>query len=129
QRSNSGDDIFRAPEILREPSSKQVQLGGKIVLRVEATAMPLPSYQWYCNGVKVVGATSDRLVIAKSRRNHGGAYTCEIKDFVGKVMTRAAMISFLTEKIPDVEIGPKSASVPAGKSFTFSIVSPAADKL
>jgi hypothetical protein len=123
------DEIFKAPEIAREPSSKQVKLGGKISLRIDATGKPLPSFQWYQNGIKIIGATNERLMINKSRRNHSGAYTCEVKNFVGKVMSRAAMVSFYAEKIPDIVIGPKNAAIESGKPFKFEIIEPSADKL
>lgn len=124
-----GDDIFQAPEITRDPSSKQVRLGAKLLLRITATGKPLPSYQWFHNGIKVIGATSERFMINKTRRNHAGAYTCEVKNFVGKVMSRAAMMSFFTERLPDIEVTPKTANVQAGKPFRFEISSPTADKL
>lgn len=125
-----GDEIFKAPTILREPMSKQVRLGGKILIRVTATGLPLPSYQWYFNGIKIAGATSDRYMVNKCRRQHAGAYTCEVKNFVGKLMSRAAMISFFTEKtVPDVEVNPKAATVQAGKAFRFEITAPEAEAL
>jgi len=123
------DEVFEAPVIVREPTSRQVTLGGKLTLRINATGRPLPSFQWFCNGRKISGANSDRYNVNRTRREHGGAYTCEVKNYAGKVMSRAAMISFLTERVPDIVIEPSIASIPIGKPFKFRVASPGLDVL
>lgn len=123
------DDIFQAPVIVREPVSRQVALGARLTLRVTATGKPLPSFQWFLNGKKISGANSDRLMVNKTRRDSLGAYTCEAKNFVGKTMSRAAMVSFLAETIPNIIVEPAVASVPTGKPFRFRIAEPGPDKL
>lgn len=125
------DEIFTAPVIHREPVSKQVYLGQKISLRVTATGKPLPSFQWYLNGKKVSGATSDRFMVNKSRRDQAGAYTCEAKNFVGSTMSRAAMITFLTMKVPELKIAFSSTDtrINAGMPCKISVVSPTMDLL
>jgi len=115
------DDIFEAPTLTREPTAKQVSLGGSLTIRVTATGRPMPSYQWYLNGKKISGATSDRYRVNKTRREHGGNYTCEVKNYVGRVMSRPAMISFLVEKVPPLVIEPAMAEIPAGQPFTFRV--------
>ncbi len=128
-QNQNADEVFQPPKILREPQSRQVPLSGKISLRVTATGKPLPDYQWYHNGKKIAGATSDQLVLQHLRRDQGGAYTCEAKNFVGKVMSRAAMVSFLPEQLPELIVEPAEAKIPEGRSFSFRIVSPDANKL
>lgn len=123
------DEVFEAPVIIREPTSRQVTLGGKLTLRIIATGKPLPSFQWFCNGRKISGANSDRYNVNKTRREHGGAYTCEVKNYAGKVMSRAAMISFLAERVPDIVIEPSVASIPTGKPFKFRVASPGLEAL
>lgn len=117
------DEIFQAPVFVREPTAKQVSLGGKLTLRVVAEGKPRPSYQWYLNGKKISGATSDRYMVNKTRREHAGSYTCEAKNFVGKTSTRGAMVAFLMERIPDLVVAPASATVPMGQPFCFKITS------
>jgi len=125
------DEIFTAPIILREPTSKQVYLGQKISLRITATGKPLPSFQWYLNGRKISGATSDRYMVNKSRRDQAGAYTCEAKNFVGSSMSRAAMITFLTMKVPELKIAFSSPSttIITGSPCKISLISPTKDIL
>ena len=123
------DDVFEPPVLTREPSAKQVSLGGRLSLRVTATGKPMPSYQWYLNGKKISGATSDRYMVNKTRREHGGNYSCEVKNYVGRVMSRAAMISFIAERIPTLIIEPALAEIPAGKPFRFTVTGAPPEKL
>jgi hypothetical protein len=123
------DDIFVAPTLTREPTAKQVSLGGRLSLRVTATGRPMPSYQWYLNGKKISGATSDRYMVNKTRREHGGNYTCEVKNYVGRVISRPAMISFLVERVPQLLIEPAVAEIPAGHPFRFQVTGAPPEKL
>lgn len=123
------EDIFQAPVITRDPSSRQAKLGSRVVLRVTAEGRPLPSYQWFHNGKKISGANSDRLTLTKVRHQAIGAYHCEVKNFVGKAVTRAAMLSFFTQRIPKLEIGPENSKLEEGKPFTLSVTSPAPKEL
>jgi hypothetical protein len=123
------ESIFQPPTIVREPQSRQAKLGSRVVLRVEASGKPLPSYQWFHNGKKISGANSDRLTLVKVRRPAIGAYHCEAKNFVGKAVSRAAMLSFFTARIPKLVIGPELSKLHEGKPFTLSVTSPSAADL
>lgn len=127
--NNPVDEVFQAPKILREPQSRQVPLSGKVTLQITATGKPLPDYQWYHNGKKIAGAMQNRLTIQHLRRDQGGAYHCEVKNHAGSVMSRAAMISFLAERLPELIVEPAEAKIPEGRPFSFRIVSPDANKL
>lgn len=118
------DEIFLPPQITREPMSRQVVLGGKLTLRVTASGRPLPSFQWYLNGKKVSGANSDRLVVNKTRRDNAGAYTCEAKNFMGSAMSRAAMVSFLAKRVPELVVKAQSGEAEIGKPFKIWVESP-----
>jgi hypothetical protein len=123
-QKDSALEAFSPPKILREPQSRQIPLSGKIAIRISATGNPLPSFQWFHNGKKIAGANSDMLVINHLRRDQGGAYTCEVKNIAGKALSRAAMISFLPEKLPELLVEPAEAKIPVGRPFEFKIVSP-----
>lgn len=116
------DEIFQAPVITREPSSRQCKLGSNVVLRISATGKPLPSYQWFHNGKKISGANTDRLTISKARRASAGAYHCEAKNHVGKAVSRQCMVSFYLNKVPKLVIEPKDARVEEGKPITLKVV-------
>ncbi len=119
----SSDEIFKIPKITREPANKQMKIGQKLILRVEAQGVPSPTYQWYQNGIKIPGAVNNSFVIVKTRGNNGGAYTCEAKNFVGSVMSKSAMISFFAaNKLPPLKIEPENLIVALGKACKFRLV-------
>lgn len=115
------DDIFQAPVIEREPSSRQCKLGSNVVLRITASGKPLPSYQWFHNGKKIAGANTDRLTLSKVRRAAAGAYHCEAKNHVGKAVSRQCMLSFYLSKIPKLVVEPKAVKVEEGKPITLKV--------
>ena len=118
----SSDEIFKIPKITREPANKQMKIGQKLILRVEAQGVPSPTYQWYQNGIKIPGAVNNSFVM-KTRGNNGGAYTCEAKNFVGSVMSKSAMISFFAaNKLPPLKIEPENLIVALGKACKFRLV-------
>jgi hypothetical protein len=115
------EDIFQAPVIEREPSSRQCKLGSNVVLRITASGKPLPSYQWFHNGKKITGANTDRLTLSKVRRAAAGAYHCEAKNHVGKAVSRQCMLSFYLSKIPKLVVEPKAMKVEEGKPITLKV--------
>lgn len=116
------DDIFQAPEIVREPSSRQAKLGSNVVLRITATGKPLPSFQWFHNGKKISGANSDRLTLSKVRRASAGAYHCEARNHAGKAVSRQCMLSFFTQKVPKLVLDHRELSIPEGKPISLKVV-------
>lgn len=123
-RKEPQSEVFQAPVIQREPASRQAKLGSRVVIRVVAAARPLPSYQWFHNGQKIVGANSDRLTIMKIRRTQIGAYHCEVKNFVGKAASRPCMISVFAAREQELVIGPAEIQAEAGKPFSLKVLSP-----
>lgn len=116
------EEIFQAPVIVREPTSRQCKLGSNVVLRITATGKPLPSYQWFHNGKKISGATSDRLTLNKVRRDAVGAYHCEAKNFVGKAASRQCMLSFFLNKVPKLVVEPREIKVEEGKPVVLKVL-------
>ncbi len=116
--------IFQAPEIIREPSSRQARLGSNVVLRITATGKPLPSYQWYHNGKKISGANTDRLTLNKVRRASAGAYHCEAKNHAGKAVSRQCMLSFFTQKVPKLVLDSRMLEVEVGKPIALKVLTP-----
>ncbi|MGZ3656331.1 MAG: immunoglobulin domain-containing protein [Bdellovibrionota bacterium] len=123
------EEIFKAPVISREPSSRQAKLGSRVVLRITASGKPIPSFQWFHNGKKISGANTDRLTLTKVRRGAIGAYHCEAKNFVGKAVSRVAMLTFFTQRIAKLVISPEKCRVVEGKPFTLSVTAPSAEEL
>ncbi len=124
EKEEKKEEIFQAPKIVRDLSSKQLKLGTRLSLRVVATGRPMPSYQWYFNGKKISGANTDRLSIPKARHSHTGNYSCEVFNVAGRVTSRSAMVSFLSQSISSLVIAPGSSMVVEGKPFRLKVINP-----
>jgi len=118
------ENVFQAPEIVREPSSRQVKLGSNVVLRITATGKPVPSFQWFHNGKKIAGAVTDRLNLNKVRRSAAGAYHCEAKNHVGTAVSRESMLGFFTQSVPKLVLNVSELHVEEGKPITLKLVPP-----
>ena len=75
------------PEISKSMKSKFFDLAEKqpLYLDVQAEGSPPPSYQWYLNGVALPGEDHKTLNIGQIRKEHAGAYTCEVSNMAGSV--------------------------------------------
>jgi uncharacterized repeat protein (TIGR03803 family) len=71
-------------------SSKCV--GSKASFRVMATGTRL-SYQWYKNGVLIVGATSNTYSISSVALADSGKYTCVVQNGCSQIVSAAAKLS------------------------------------
>ncbi len=128
QRIEEGGS-FEAPAIHRDPVNRRVKLGAKVVLRVHATGRPLPTYQWFHNGKKIADAEGDQLEIEKVRRLSAGSYHCEVKNLAGKAVSKACMITVITQEIPAIVVEPRESAVEEGRPQTLRVVSPGTDAL
>lgn len=61
--------LFLVPvEIIRQPPSEiVVEIHQHVELSFEVTGFPNPNFQWFCNSVKLDGATSNPLIFRKFR--------------------------------------------------------------
>lgn len=63
----------------------------KVVLTAEAEGTKPFTYQWYRNNVKVVGETSEKLVITDPKAT--GVYHCVIRNSAGETKTPTVRLS------------------------------------
>lgn len=76
-----------APVILRQPRSATLKAGGSETLRVQATAVPEPGYQWLRDGKPIAGATKTTLSVAAP-----GNYTVRVSNASGTQTSEVARI-------------------------------------
>lgn len=125
-RNDDGGDAFKPPVIQRQPNAATVKEGARIRLQVNATGVPRPSYSWKHNGSPISGAIGNVLVIPVARRNHQGAYICEISNCAGSVESRMVTVTVNKKEIednselPTVEVSPREFEATPGESFTFT---------
>ncbi len=88
------------PSISTQPVSESVNLGSIATFSVNATGVPLPSYQWQLNGTNVSasaanisGATSPTLTISNTQLADAGNYTVVITNGSGSITSIAAPLA------------------------------------
>ncbi len=76
-----------APRLLTNPESQRVLEGNSVLLAVEHTAEPRPSYQWLFNKTPLTGATNRVLQLANVRHSADGEYQLQIANDLGNLTT------------------------------------------
>ncbi len=76
-----------APSISALTSSQAAFAGASLTLSVTASGFPLPSYQWYKDGVAIPGATSSTYTIDNIDGADAGDYTVVIDNGIGSPVT------------------------------------------
>jgi sugar lactone lactonase YvrE len=99
-----------APTVTTQPVGQSVSLYSSATLSVEATGVPIPSYQWYLNGSPVAGATNPTLAIPEVLPTDLGSYYVTLTNSSGSVNSGAVTLSS-----PDVP--PGAPSGPTGPFF------------
>lgn len=66
-----------APIFLNSLAHQAVVQGSTLVLSAHATGVPTPSYRWYFNGARIVGAVGPQYTITGVQQGHEGAYTVQ----------------------------------------------------
>ncbi len=111
-----------APAIARQPAPQTAATGSTVVLNVEASGTPTPSYQWRRNGAAITGATGAMLVIKNAAAADAGTYSVVATNSVGTVTSANATLALsndsyfghllnlsirtsLTSDVPDFTVG------------------------
>ena len=100
-----GDDgrvrsvLLAAPVYALQPASALVNLGDALVLSATSSTLPMPTYQWYKDGVALTngsgisGATTATLTIANVKATTAGSYTVVATNAYGSTTSDAAVIT------------------------------------
>ncbi|XP_024279377.1 mucosa-associated lymphoid tissue lymphoma translocation protein 1 isoform X4 [Oncorhynchus tshawytscha] len=86
------------PHIAVHPAPQTVRQGERLTLSCTAFGIPTPHYQWYRNGLPLLGKTTDTLQIENAESDHRGTYLCYVSNVQEERWTEAA----------DVEIVPSN---------------------
>ena len=82
-----------APTILTQPQSQTAMVGGSVRFSVTAADQPTPTYQWYCNGGAINGATGDTLRLTNVQPSDAASYVVVVSNDVGNVTSHAATLT------------------------------------
>uniref|UniRef100_A0A8C8JGR5 Uncharacterized protein n=1 Tax=Oncorhynchus tshawytscha TaxID=74940 RepID=A0A8C8JGR5_ONCTS len=73
------------------------QQGERLTLSCTAFGIPTPHYQWYRNGLPLLGKTTDTLQVTPS--DHRGTYLCYVSNVQEERWTEAADVEIATDKV------------------------------
>lgn len=76
-----------ALQIRSQPASQAIQLGLVFGLSVDAVGPGTLTYQWFRNGVALLGATSSAYSIGTAAASDGGSYSVVVSDATGNIAT------------------------------------------
>jgi hypothetical protein len=114
-----------AVTIQTQPKSQFVNVGAKVLLAVEATATPAPTFQWRKNNVNIAGATGATLTIASAQFSDEASYTVVVTSNAASVTSTAGVLQVYpaTVVIPPIIFitQPSDLSLLAGQSATFFV--------
>jgi hypothetical protein len=112
------------PKVTLNPTSQTVAAGTVVTFTAAATGTPTPTVQWQVstNGgstwTNIAGAMSTTLTFTTSASQNGYRYRAVFTSSLGFVNTTVATLTVQTP--PSVTINPKSQTVAAGRSVTFT---------
>lgn len=107
-------------DITVQPVSQSVQSGSNVTFTVGATGSRL-RYQWYGNGVAIVGATTNTLTLASVAADDAGDYYVNVRNsetFERSERATLAVTSFQRVSITQQPVG---QSVLEGSAASFSV--------
>ncbi len=111
-------------EIVKQPLPLyQIEVGNELILEVE-TKLGNPyfiKYQWFKDGIAIVGADSYSYKIAKTQLSDAGVYKCLINDMCNAVMTEETQVDIT------VKSSPSSVADINSKIKVFAYPNPASD--
>ncbi len=109
------------------PSNQIVATGSTVAFQA-TTSGPGPfGYQWRRNGVALAGATNSSLVLSNVTSAASGAYTVEVSNASGSVLSAAAGLSVLAP--PAITMEPQSQTAYVGTTVTFLVTATGAPPL
>jgi hypothetical protein len=111
--------ISYPPVIHEHPSSKNAVVGDSVMFAVVASGTGPLSYQWQKNGVKLAGATSMYLKIARVAVSDSGAYRVTVSSPYGQETSFEARLNVYEP--PRIMNNPASQLILAGAPVTFTV--------
>jgi hypothetical protein len=89
----SASTTVQPPALTVAPTGGTFQKNSEVILRVEATGTPPPSYTWYRDGVAIAGATRAELVLRDLHPSEAGNYTVVVTNAGGSVTSTPVTVT------------------------------------
>ncbi len=116
--------IAGIPRITTQPGSVGAAVGATVTLSVAATGDAPLTYQWWKDGVTVVGATGSTLLLTNVQPANAGSYNVVVSEPTGSVTSSDAVVTVGTAApsgVPQITTQPISLVIPAGSTGTLSV--------
>lgn len=114
--------LFTAPVITTQPIGGALIVGGSIVLSVEATGTPAPTFQWRKDGADIEGETASTLTLADVVLDAAGSYTVVATNAMDTITSETAEIIVTDAVVPAVTEQPEDAAADTGGSALFTVL-------
>jgi len=108
------------PVITSQPQSQGIATGNSMTFSVTATGTAPLNFQWLFNGTNIPGATANPLVLANVQLTNAGNYSVIITNLFSSITSSNAVLT-VTNASPSISTQPRSQSVLAGQTATFSV--------
>jgi hypothetical protein len=115
-----------APKITSQPTDRTVLVGETAAFEAAASGEPQPTVQWeestdVGKSWHAIGAaTSNKLEVAEAKESQSkNEYRATFKNSKGEKQTRAATLTVLAPKAPEVTRPPSNATVTEGETAAF----------
>lgn len=116
------------PEIVQDPQSQAVNLGGTVTLSAAASGYPI-FYRWYLGSTplsdvpgNILGSATANLTITNASGANAGSYTLVVTNSFGSVTSQVATLTVYSNVLITTDIVPMNAVLFAGGHATFSII-------
>lgn len=113
--------------ITDDPDAAGVCDGGSVSFSVSATGTTPLYYQWFKNGQPIIGAEASSYEIDPVTGDDPGAYSCEVTNVCGGVLSAEAMLELLPPT--DITGQPSSQNACPGDEVTFTVTAGGAGTL
>jgi hypothetical protein len=116
------------PTITSQPNPVTANAGSTVMFSVTATGTAPLSYHWFKNGStgltdagNISGSATRTLALANIAASDTGDYSVVISNQAGTVTSSAAKLTVITSTPPTIVSQPRSQTVIAGQSASFSV--------
>ncbi|MCK9405929.1 MAG: immunoglobulin domain-containing protein [Methanothrix sp.] len=120
-------NIATRPEILVQPASLRVCQGAAATFFVHAESTEMLSYQWFKDGIKIDGATSEYYTIPQTNLGDMGSYLVQVSNNCSQIESEAASLDIIA--MPEILAQPTGQKVCQGTTATFSVQAESSEPL
>ncbi len=117
------------PKFTQQPASVTIEEGRPATFTAAATGYPVPSFQWFRNGVAINGATTDKLMLAQVKSSDSGTYTVTAWNSSETITSNPATLIVFSANLPLITGQPASVATAEGETVAFEITASSSSEL